>query len=290
MTGTEGRREVTHGDIFAGLRELGIASGDGVMVHSSLSSFGRVAGGARTVIEALMEAVGPGGNLMMPSFNHGGAYGRKGPGYFDPTETPTSNGAVPDLFWRMPGVRRSVHPTHSFAAIGPKATEYIDLHHRTLTTGPASPLGMLWRDGGWGLFIGVGYRANTFRHVVEATTRVPCLSYRTQAYSVRLPDGRTVEARSWGWREGTCPLKDKTQHAEAMAPYERHTTVGESDLTLFKLDDCFRVTSELLASGTDDCPGCSECPVRPRRDERTVESDWDFEVGKLRPDSPAWGY
>ena len=93
---------VTGADIIAGLRELGLTRGAGVMVHSSLKSFGRVEGGARTVIAALMEVITPAGTLMMPSFNHGRAFEEGQPGYYDPRETPTSNGAIPDLFWRMP--------------------------------------------------------------------------------------------------------------------------------------------------------------------------------------------
>ena len=43
---------VSRGDIVAGLRDLGLAAGAGVVVHSSLKSFGRVAGGAQTGVEA----------------------------------------------------------------------------------------------------------------------------------------------------------------------------------------------------------------------------------------------
>ena len=111
------------------------------MVHSSLKSFGRVEGGARTVIAALMEVITPEGTLLFPSFNHGRAFEEGQPGYFDPRETPTTNGAIPDLFWRMPGVLRSLAPTHAFAAWGKNARRYMQFHHRTLTMGPESPLG-----------------------------------------------------------------------------------------------------------------------------------------------------
>ena len=44
---------VTQDDIVEGLRKIGIAPGDTVMVHSGLSYFGKVEGGAETVIRAL---------------------------------------------------------------------------------------------------------------------------------------------------------------------------------------------------------------------------------------------
>ncbi len=55
------RATVTHADIVAGLRSMGVQPGDLILVHSSLSSFGHVEGGAETVINALpgfVEATG----------------------------------------------------------------------------------------------------------------------------------------------------------------------------------------------------------------------------------------
>jgi hypothetical protein len=52
-------------DIKAGLTRLGLKKGDTVGVHSSLSSFGYVDGGADAVIDALLETVGPRGNVVM---------------------------------------------------------------------------------------------------------------------------------------------------------------------------------------------------------------------------------
>ena len=57
---------VSREDLDAGLRRLGVEPGDSVEVHSSLSSFGRVVGGAATVVDALMGAVGPDGVILMP--------------------------------------------------------------------------------------------------------------------------------------------------------------------------------------------------------------------------------
>ena len=54
-------------EIIQKLREVGLNLGDTVMVHTSLKSMGYVCGGAQTVIEALIEAVGQNGTIMMPS-------------------------------------------------------------------------------------------------------------------------------------------------------------------------------------------------------------------------------
>lgn len=45
-------------DIKRKLKEIGLESGDNVIVHTSLKSMGYVYGGAQAVIEALIETVG----------------------------------------------------------------------------------------------------------------------------------------------------------------------------------------------------------------------------------------
>lgn len=49
------------------LKKIGLQEGMILEVHSSLSSFGHVEGGAETVIEALMECVGEKGSIFMPA-------------------------------------------------------------------------------------------------------------------------------------------------------------------------------------------------------------------------------
>ncbi len=49
------------------LKKIGLREGMILEVHSSLSSFGHVEGGAETVIEALMECVGEKGSIFMPA-------------------------------------------------------------------------------------------------------------------------------------------------------------------------------------------------------------------------------
>lgn len=59
---------VTYTDILEGLMQAGLKHGMLAEVHSSLSSFGHVQGGADTVIRALMDTVGPAGGIVMPAF------------------------------------------------------------------------------------------------------------------------------------------------------------------------------------------------------------------------------
>jgi len=200
--------------------------------------------------------------------------------------------AIPDAFWRMPNVRRSLDPTHPIAAWGLNAERFVKHHHRTLTMGPQSPLGLLYAAGGYGLLLGIDYTYNTFHHVVETTLDAPCLGKRTEAYPVLLPNGQRILGRTWGWREHPCPFTDENRYGALLAEHglQRQVLIGACLVTLFKLQDCFQVLAELLQQGWGDLRPCQRCPIRPRTVEQTVSSDWDDVAQTLMPESIARGY
>lgn len=168
--GTVSRRQ-----ILDDLRALGVGPGMTVMVHSSLSALGQVEGGAESVIEALIEAVGPDGTVAMPAMSGG---------VFD-IETSASNvGTITEVFRSWPGVKRSFHPTHSACAIGPYADFLLEdtLDHPT-AIGSDSPWGRLSRlPQGHVLLLGVDQDRNTLLHHPEEIVRAPYLSTIERKY------------------------------------------------------------------------------------------------------------
>ena len=58
----------SYDDIVDGLRTLGVVAGAVVEVHSSLSAFGHVEGGASTIINALTDVVTPDGTIVMSAY------------------------------------------------------------------------------------------------------------------------------------------------------------------------------------------------------------------------------
>ena len=105
-------------NLTEGLSALGVSPGDVLMVHSSLSSFGRVQGGAETVISALTSRLGEEGTLVMPAFSR---FLQNGEDYWDREKTPSLMGVISETFRRMPGTLRSSHAAHSICARGNKA-------------------------------------------------------------------------------------------------------------------------------------------------------------------------
>lgn len=136
---TTERTVVTRRQLADALTTLGVRPGDVAVVHSSLRAFGFVVGGAQAVYEALREAVGPDGTLVMPAFTpqlcHPATWrapdlvrtdpaaAAAGMPVFDPLRTPVSRtmGVLPELLRALPGSLRSPHPHVSFVAEGPRA-------------------------------------------------------------------------------------------------------------------------------------------------------------------------
>ena len=118
------RPVLSKADYLDALARVGLPAGQVVMAHTSLSRCGYGEGGADTVIDALLEAVGPRGTLVMPTLSCSWA----GRPPFDPATTPARIGTIPNVFGLRPGVRRSPHPTHAVAAVGPHADDITRRH------------------------------------------------------------------------------------------------------------------------------------------------------------------
>jgi aminoglycoside 3-N-acetyltransferase len=279
----------TKADLDATLADLGIEAGDRIVVHSSLSSLGHFVGGPRAVCEGLMERVTAAGVVMMPSFNHGAIFSEGEAGVFDPLESRTTNGIVPDTFWRMEGVYRSLNPTHAVAVWGNDARSFVEGHHATLTMGPGSPLHRLEQRGGKAVFVDC-LHANTHHHVVEVTNGVACLGRRTEEYPVELPSGERVRCRTWGWRESSCQVTDEGAYQEVLTDRGllEQATLADATISVLALSDSRAVVEECLAGDVPDIEGCQPCEISPRTTDATVASDWDEERQRVDPSTSAF--
>ena len=173
MTAT---RALSRRDVTAGLAKLGLGPGDHVLVHAALSSFGWVRGGADTVIDALLESVGPDGTILVPTFGGQDAV-------FDPKRSETTLGAIPRTFWKRGDAVRSRHPLASVAAIGKRAAWFVEGHEKARTAhGEGTPYYKLYQREGKVLLLGVDQDRSTFLHAAEELSRLPYLEPRTAAY------------------------------------------------------------------------------------------------------------
>lgn len=209
------RTSVTRSDIARALRGAGLRPGDRVLLHSSLSSMGWVEGGADAVIDAFLDVLDPRqGTLMVPTFGL-----CEGP--WDPARVPSSTGRITETLRLRPQAIRSIHPSHSVAAIGRDAARLTAGHLEAEANGVGSPIDRLAQSGGYVLLLGVGHDRNTTIHTAEVYAGAPYV--RLPSYPeffsprpVRLPNGHVVPkayseppgcSRGFGVVEG--PLHEK---------------------------------------------------------------------------------
>ena len=164
---------VTKDDLITALKELGLKEGDICLFHSSYKSFGGVSGGAETVIGAFESVLGKEGTLVAPtlcSTDFGNSYKTW---YMD---KPSEVGYLPEYFRKQMRVYRSDHATHSVAARGKLAYELTFEHgwrgphmcpFGEYAFADSSPWAKMDALNAKIVFIGVGMRFNTMKHLIE---------------------------------------------------------------------------------------------------------------------------
>ena len=155
-----------------------------LMVHSSLSSLGYLVGGAAAVTRALGDW-NPGGTLAMPAHSYCYPDDNGIAPVFDSKKTSSRVGAITDAFWRQPGVRRSIHPTHSLACLGPQAGRLISDHALCNTPcGHGTPYERLAHEDAAVLMFGATLDSYTLFHTAEDAAQVPYL-YQKEPVNLR---------------------------------------------------------------------------------------------------------
>lgn len=245
-------------DIKAGLRRLGLKNGDRVGVHSSLSRFGVVDGGANAVIDALLEVVGEEGTIVMPTYSTNRVGMKLTPAEaaagltwkfkilpYDSNATPCWTGIIPETFRKRPSVLRSSHPTHSKAAAGRYAKEIVENED-------SSALGS-WKKllelDGYILFIGIGLRACSSMHLAEERVKLP----QHLAEKTTLPKNLVEKypATQWDICYGPYPNFAKMEKPLLKKGILCKTRIGQAMVQLVKLSALIDLYAEQLRRNPD---------------------------------------
>jgi aminoglycoside 3-N-acetyltransferase len=181
-----------HDELVRCLLELGVRPAGVLMVHSSLKALGQRAGGPAAVIEGLRGALGPDGTLLMPALSYSTVTPEHP--FYDARDTPSCVGIIPETYRLTPGVRRSLHPTHSVCAAGPLTGDLLGAHATDRTPcGVGSPFRRLPQVRGQILMLGCGLEPNTSMHAIEELVVPPYLFGDPLVYTMVLEDGSRVE-------------------------------------------------------------------------------------------------
>ena len=156
----------TKQDLLSQLAAMNIDPAGTLMVHLSCKAIGEVQGRGDAILDALQEYMRP-GLLVLPAHTWNNVDVRTNP-VMDVLHTPSCVGVLTELFRKRPGVHRSLHPTHSLAAIGTDAEEFLSGEEHVQTPcGKGGAYDKLWARGAQILLLGVNFTRNTFLHGVE---------------------------------------------------------------------------------------------------------------------------
>lgn len=237
----------TKTELWTQLKELGIDPKGTLLVHSSMKSIGEVEGGAEAVLDVLCDYMKD-GLLVLPT--HTWSYiNAENPKYYVETSE-VCVGILPELFRHRKGVFRSLHPTHSVAAIGNDAKEF--------TAGDELCDTPCARESSWGklldrkaqiMLIGVDLRRNTFMHGVEEWMDIPGrMTEEYQELITVLPNGREIKVPSrrhcgdsWSeyfWKVDDIFMKYKVMHKGSF---------GDAEVRICQTEPMTKLLNQMLA-------------------------------------------
>ena len=239
------------------LAEMGIVSGDTLLVHSAYGPLTGFHGSPSALVDIFVETVGTGNLLMvsMPYFSSMSEYLKKTE-FFDVRKTASRMGLVSETFRRRPGVLRSLHPTHPVLAYGPKAEWIVSGHEDCLyPCGPGSPFEKLFELNGKVLFYGVTEMHFTFHHYLEDLVKddLPFALYEDEPQIAKVIDRegciRTVKTYIFT-RDAIMRRRVNILFAELKRRGQmRKTRIGNTSMVLLEASDSVECTKDLARRG-----------------------------------------
>ena len=245
-------QEVSRQEIIDCLQQVGIAEGDGLLVHSALQFLGRPRGGVEMYLDALDDVTGivgiqAAGTLAVPTFNFDFAKNVE----YDPASAPSVGmGAFSEFVRQHPEARRTTHPMQSFALIGARAADLAVMDTPSAFDDNSAVDRMLSEDFKL-LLLGADIQAVSALHYSEQRVGVPYRYWKTFAGKIR---------RKGGWQDVEYKMYVRDMDIDArLEIYEIETELrargqwqsvklNYGHIAACRLRDFTDVTTELLAA------------------------------------------
>jgi aminoglycoside 3-N-acetyltransferase len=168
--------------------ELGLAREDTVFVHSSIDQL-NLGFPFYRLLSIMQDVVGERGTLLFPTYPKTSSYEFLSRGeVFDVRKTPSYTGILTEFARRQPNALRSLHPTKSVCATGPRALELTGTHQLSPYPYDAqSPYYRLIEADGKIVGLGVSTENLSFVHCVDDALKAdfPVEPYHPKLYSAR---------------------------------------------------------------------------------------------------------
>lgn len=231
-----------------------------IMLHSSLINIGKIKGGAKYVTNTILEYVNIDAHTLLTSaLPYRGSFASwlSEDRVFDVRSAPIAMGAINERIAKLDGAIRSIHPTHSVVAIGPRAKEYVGEHQFGLTPfSEHSPYYKLIANRAKVLLFGTKLNNMTLVHAIEDLLRDvhPRPVYEKREYDIRCIDydgnelvvHTPVHSRYQGMFRDGMRIHDTLIEHGVM----KSVPIGESEVSMV---DCFGYAMtylDCLAGGT----------------------------------------
>jgi aminoglycoside 3-N-acetyltransferase len=148
--------------------KLGLTTGDVVFIHSSIDRL-NLTFPFQQVLKILQETVGSEGSLLFPTYPRLASYEFLSRGEtFDVRKSPSFTGILTEFARRQPNACRSIHPTKSVCALGPKAEKLTKDHGQSpYPYDQCSPYYKMVPANGKLIGIGVQTSSLSFVHSVD---------------------------------------------------------------------------------------------------------------------------
>ena len=172
--------------LSADLQALGLRPDHDVLVHCAMSQIGWIQGGASALVRAIHRVAGSNSTVVVPtqttinsptsrafrnatsgmSQEQVAVFTRQLSGFA--LDSPALGmGRLAEYMLNHEHVVRSSHPLVSFAAIGPRAEEFMAVHDLESHLGERSPVSALYEADASILMLGVGYEVCSALHLAE---------------------------------------------------------------------------------------------------------------------------
>lgn len=232
------RNVITKEELISALRKIGVSSNQIIEVHSSLSSFGYLVGGARTIVDALLEIAESTGTILMPTQTPDNTDPsnwvnpplipelwkkvREHMPPYDAKKTDMSGmGEVVENFRHREGIECSNHPTVSYAAWGRYAKLLCNRQSLHFPLSEESPAARLYELNGYVLLLGTDLTTCTCMHLAE---------YRSDCRPIVIEGTNMIEKGQTTWKKFLNLAIDSDDFNQVLPNLRKKGLVHEIDL------------------------------------------------------------
>lgn len=230
------------------------------MVQSAFGGFQYFKGSPVDAIRSIVSAVQPGGTVVMPAFPFDCTsfeYLERKP-TFDVNKSPARTGLLCEIFRRQFAPIRSLHPTHSVMALGPRAEDIVSDHHRSWTPfDKYSPWHRLYELDAWDVNVGLALRCLAITHChyfeerLESKLDLPLYWPETFEAKVRDVERRECTVQAYAHHPASREARNYPRLSQRFldAGVLRHVRAGAIDIWAGRVRALFEVVKELVAQG-----------------------------------------